>query len=92
MIYLDNNATTAIDPRVVDAMNEVYRHGPCNPSSLHAMGQQARARVDRDLDTIGACIGTRFDQPGGPRLIITSGGTESNNLALIGMPAVWPNR
>ena len=90
VIYLDNNATTAIDPRVVDAMDKVYRDGPCNPSSLHALGQQARVRVDRALDTIGDCLGTRFDLSGGPRLIITSGGTESNNLALLGMGGPGP--
>lgn len=85
MIYLDNNATTAIDPRVVDAMTASFLSGPANPSSQHRLGQAARNQLDNALETIGCCIGTPLDQPGGPRLLITSGGTESNNLALFGL-------
>lgn len=84
-IYLDNNATTAVDPRVAEIILQAYRSGPTNPSSQHASGRQARDRVDHAIDVIGRCIGTRLDQPGGPRLVITSGGTESNNLALSGI-------
>lgn len=90
MIYLDNNATTMIDPRVIDAMADVYRAGPANPSSLHSLGQQARIRVDRAIDLIGESLGTRLDQPGGPRLLTTSGGTESNNFALQGIGESGP--
>ncbi len=85
VIYLDNNATTALDPRVADSILEAFQSGPCNPSSQHALGRQARSRIDDAFEVIGRCIGTRLDQPGGPRLVITSGGTESNNLALSGI-------
>ena len=44
-IYLDHNATTPIDPRVVEAMVPVLREGFGNPSSLHWFGQQARAAL-----------------------------------------------
>jgi cysteine desulfurase len=82
---LDNNATTAIDPRVADILVEELRVGPTNPSSLHASGRAARDRVEAAAETIGRCLNTALDLPGGPRLIFTSGGTESNNLALLGI-------
>ena len=85
VIYLDNNATTALDPRVTESILAAFQMGPSNPSSQHALGRQARSRIDDALLEIGRCIGTRLDQPGGPRLIISSGGTESNNLALSGI-------
>ncbi|TWU23352.1 Cysteine desulfurase [Novipirellula galeiformis] len=85
MIYLDNNATTTIDPRVADVIAEVFRSGPCNASSQHAVGRAARLRIDDAIDTIASCLDSPLDQPGGPRLIFTSGGTESNNLALSGL-------
>ena len=84
-IYLDNNATTAIDPRVADVIDEVLRAGPANPSSQHAAGRRARERVDQALETIAAALGTNISTPGGPRLILTSGGTESNHMALHGI-------
>ena len=81
MIYLDNNATTAVDPRVAAVLLEQLQLGPANPSSQHAAGRASRDRIDQALETIGEKLGSRFDHPGGPRLILTSGGTESNNLA-----------
>src|SRR6056297_3254607 len=85
MIYLDNNATTAIDPEVAEVIADELRKGPCNPSSQHALGRDAAARVDDAVLRIGACLGSDLAQPGGDRLILTSGGTESNNLALAGL-------
>ncbi len=90
MIYLDNNATTAIDPSVLEAIHRVYQSGPNNPSSQHQLGQQARNRVEQALEMIGQSIGSRLDQPGGARLLLTSGGTESNNLALHGIGQPGP--
>ncbi len=84
VIYLDNNATTAIDPRVADVLSQTLG-GPANPASQHAFGRAAREKLDRAIEMIGECLGVRLDQPGGPRLILTSGGTESNNLALRGI-------
>ena len=85
MIYLDNNATTMIDPRVADVLREAFAASYANPASQHSLGRQARSRIDQSLEVIGDCLGTRVDQPGGPRMIVTSGGTESNNLALRGL-------
>ena len=84
-VYLDNNATTAIDQRVADVMLAQFLNGPANASSQHAYGRQSRLNLDAAIETIGSCLGTRLDQPNGARLIITSGGTESNHQALTGI-------
>ena len=85
MIYLDNNATTAIDPRVAEVMHHVACSGPLNPSSQHAAGRRARRLLDDAVVQIGRLLGAAVDRPGGERLIITSGGTEANQLALHGL-------
>lgn len=82
-IYLDYAATTPVDPRVAEAMIECLRsdgaHG--NPSSVnHAYGRRARALVEKARVQVAAAIGAR------PECIVwTSGATESNNLALLGV-------
>ena len=90
MIYLDNNATTATDPAVIDTLTETLRSGPANASSLHRSGQSAAAAVSGAIDRIGRSLGLRFADPGCPRLILTSGGTESNNTAVTGIAADRP--
>lgn len=79
-VYLDNNATTRLDPRVLDAMLP-YLSGPYgNASSLHRFGRAARDAVERAREQLAALVNCQ------PREIIwTSGGTESNNLALKGV-------
>lgn len=85
MIYLDNNATTAIDPTVLQAMQNVWQHGPLNASSQHAAGRRARNLLDDAISQMGRCLGADVDSPGGDRLIVTSGGTEANQLAISGI-------
>lgn len=85
MIYLDNNATTAPDPRVIDAIAAEMRRGPSNASSLHRWGQRAAASISGAIASIGRSLGVTFDQPGSSRLILTSGGTEANNMAIFGI-------
>ncbi len=85
MIYLDNNATTQLEPAVADAMQELWRSGPLNPSSQHAAGRAARARLDQAAAEIGQLLNADVQQPGGPQLVFTSGGTEANNLAIAGL-------
>lgn len=89
-IYLDNNATTRIDPRVSEAMQRCHlaRHG--NPSSQHAVGRRARRVVEEARERIAQTIGCRIGDTRSDRLIFTSGGTESNNLALIGLAGQPP--
>ncbi|MDO9451775.1 MAG: cysteine desulfurase family protein [Stagnimonas sp.] len=78
--YLDHNATTPVDPRVVDAMLP-YLKGPYgNPSSLHRFGRAARDGVERARAQVATLLGAQPQQ-----LIWTSGGTEANNLALKGL-------
>ena len=84
-VYLDNNATTALDPRVANIMLAQFLDGPTNASSQHAFGRRSRFHLDTAMEAIGSCLGTRLDQPNGARLIITSGGTESNHQALTGL-------
>ena len=84
-IYLDHNSTTPIDPRVVETIADTLSKGYLNPASQHREGQRARRELEslrtRIVDLLGGqSRGMQADQ-----LIITSGGTESNNLALIGL-------
>ena len=84
-IYLDYNATTAIDPEVAEAMLP-YIHGYFgNPSSGHSFGREAREGVDRARRQVASLLGCADDD-----LIFTSGGTEANNHAIKGV--AWANR
>ncbi|MEP6947548.1 MAG: cysteine desulfurase family protein [Acidobacteriota bacterium] len=78
-VYLDNSATTAVDPLVVEAMlpylTEIYG----NASSIHFFGQQARAAVDKARHQVAELLNARPNE-----LVFTSGGTEANNLAVRG--------
>ncbi len=78
-IYLDNNATTALDERVLDAMLPVLRHVG-NPSSAHTAGQEARNWVEAARQQAAELLDAS------PReIVFTSGSTEANNLALKGL-------
>ena len=79
-IYLDNNATTQPAPQVVEAMREALEQVWANPSSVHRFGQMARQRVELARASVASLIGCQPRQ-----VIFTSGGTESNHLALRGV-------
>jgi cysteine desulfurase len=82
MIYLDNNATTPLDPAVLDAMLPFLRDQYANPSSMHRFGQDARQAIEHARHQLAALLDCE------PReLLFTSGGTESNNAALHGLLA-----
>lgn len=90
VIYLDNAATTATDPRVVDAMIECL--GPsgdyANPSSVgHPPGRRARARVEAARAEVAALVGADPSQ-----VIFTSGATEADNLAILGAARFYRER
>ncbi len=85
LIYLDNNATTQIDPTVVERMHELMRMRLANPSSQHAAGRQARQVVEQARETILNQCGGRTRGMASDQLLFTSGGTESNNLAIFGL-------
>jgi cysteine desulfurase len=78
-IYLDWNATTPPHPEVVAAMVRVWEHAWANPASVHGPGQKARAHVDRAREAVAALAGAPFEARD---VVLTSGGTEANNLAL----------
>jgi cysteine desulfurase len=82
VIYLDNNATTTIDPAAVDAMLACYRQGAANPSSQHGAGRIAHRRWTDALESIALLLGDDIRPPGSARLIVTSGGSEANNFAM----------
>ena len=84
-IYLDNNATTPLDPRVLEAMTKVWRDCGANPTSQHAAGRAARRVVEEAREGILALLGGRTAGMAADRLIFTSGGTEANHLALHGL-------
>ena len=76
-LYLDYNASTPLDARVLDAMTECLSGMAGNPSSTHQFGRAARARLDTAREQVAALVGAHVSQ-----VLFTSGGTEANNLAL----------
>ena len=78
-IYLDHAATTPVRNEVAHAMREAADQCNFNPSSLHFEGRRARAALDAARDCVAAAIGAARDE-----ILFTSGGTEANNLALLG--------
>jgi cysteine desulfurase NifS/selenium donor protein len=78
-IYLDYNATTPIDPRVADAMRPFLDGLFGNPSSIHAEGLMAKQAIEAARKQVAGLLNCHSDE-----IIFTSGGTESNNLAIKG--------
>jgi len=79
-VYLDNAATTPLDPRVLESMLGHLGSRRGNPSSLHAFGGSAREAVEEARDSVAFLIGA---SPG--EIVFTSGGTESDGLAVFGL-------
>jgi cysteine desulfurase len=79
-VYLDYNATTPVDPRVVDAMLPWLGEGFGNPSSDHVYGRAAKAAVDQARAEVAALIGAQEQE-----ILFTAHATEANNLALQGV-------
>ena len=79
-IYLDNNATTPLLPEVFEAMRPYFAEQFGNASSIHSHGQEARAAVEDARESVAALIGARASE-----IVFSSGGTESDNLALAGL-------
>ena len=79
-VYLDHNATTPVDPAVLEAMLPYWRNHWGNPSSPHLEGQEARHAVERAREQAAAWLGVK------PReIVFTSGGTEADNLGILGL-------
>lgn len=78
-IYLDNAATTRLDPEVLDAMLPLMTESFGNPSSIHAHGREVRAAVEKARKTIAGLLNTSPSE-----IFFTSGGTEADNTAIYG--------
>lgn len=78
-VYLDNNATTALDERVLEAMLPYMGQVTGNPSSVHRFGRLQKDAIEQARESVAQLVGGRTEQ-----VIFTSGGTESNNLLING--------
>ena len=89
-IYLEHNATTPVEPAVLDAMLPFFSSEFGNASSIHTYGQRARAAVETAREQVAALINARPQE-----IVFTSGGTESDNHAIFGVvhPLItWPSK
>jgi cysteine desulfurase len=89
-IYLDHNATTPVEPAVLEAMLPYFSGEFGNASSIHTFGQRARAAVETAREQVAALLNARPQE-----IVFTSGGTESDNHAIFGVtqPLVtWPSK
>ena len=87
MIYLDHNATTPVDQRVIEVMEPYFRETFGNPSSSHQIGQKAREGVERSRIQVASFLGC-----GSEEVIFTSSGTESDNLAIKGFALAYKDQ
>ena len=79
-VYMDYNATTPVEPGVVEAMLPYFSGEYGNAASIHSFGQKARAAVESAREAVAALVGARAQE-----IVFTSGGTESDNHAIFGM-------
>src|ERR1700742_648658 len=86
-IYLDANATTPLLPEVVEAMRPFWQESFGNPSSAHHSGQRTRSAVEHARSSVAALLNAQAKE-----IVFTSGGTESDNLALSGVLQPYMDR
>ncbi|MHA1642776.1 MAG: cysteine desulfurase NifS [Promethearchaeota archaeon] len=79
-VYLDNAATTPMDPRVIDEITKHFKETYGNSSSLHSLGQKAAKVLEQSREKVATLIHANRED-----IVFTSGGTESNNMALFGV-------
>ena len=86
-IYMDHSATTPIDPEVSRVMSSALTNLYGNPSSIHGYGNEARLAIEKSRKQVAALIGASPEE-----VVFTSGGTESDNMAIIGALSTYQNR
>lgn len=84
-IYLDNNASTVVDPRVIEVVAHDLQNNIGNPSSSHSFGQEVRNRLAKARQIIANYLGVKTNE-----IVFTSGGTESMNMLIRGFLAQTP--
>ena len=87
MIYLDYSATTPVNPDVLDSLLNVSRDYIGNPNSMHSLGVKSRALLKSATRQIADCLNIKMEE-----IIYTSGATEANNTALLGVALRYKNR
>jgi cysteine desulfurase len=87
MIYLDNNATTPLDPSVADKMCAFLRQSFGNPSSLYPIGRQAKETINEAREHVGRALGADKSE-----IFFTGSGTEADNHAILGVLEASPER
>ena len=87
MIYLDNNATTPLDPRVGEKMSQFLKEHFGNPSSLYPIGRKVKEIINEARETVAKTLGAKR-----PEIIFTGSGTEADNSALIGVLEAFPEK
>ncbi len=87
-IYLDNNATTRVDPVVVAEMLPFFTEHFGNPSSMHGYGAAVGGKIEWARGEVQKLLGAAFDT----EIVFTSGGTESDNTAIVSALKAYPNR
>lgn len=87
MIYLDYSATTPVNPEVLDSLVKVSKDYIGNPNSMHNLGVKSRALLKSATRQIADCLNVKMEE-----IIYTSGATEANNTALLGVAVRYKNR
>ncbi len=88
IVYADNNATTAVAPEVVEAMDPFFRQSYFNPSSMYEPAQRVHEALDRARQTVARHFGLADAKP----VLFTGCASESNNTAILGVAKANPNR
>ncbi len=86
-IYFDHAASTSVHPQVVDAMIPYFEEAYGNPSSVHRLGRQGRRAIDEAREQISSTLGAEPNQ-----IVFTSGGTEADNMAIMGIALANRNK
>ncbi len=86
-VYLDNAATTPMDPRVIEEIDKHFKESYGNSSSLHSIGQKAAQTLVKSREIVASLINAKRDE-----IIFTSSGTEADNIAILGVALKNQNR